>query len=724
MIAQFVTDSLLADFGLFVVGLILIGLLGVVIAYKRFYIKVGPDEAIVRSGSGGLRVASGDGMWVLPMVHQYEFMDLTLKRLEIHRQGAEGLICRDNIRADIKVAFFVRVDKSMEEVKEVAQSIGANRCSQIDTLRELFDAKFSEALKTVGKHFDFVDLYDQRDKFKDEILKVIGTDLNGYRLDDAAIDYLEQTPLEMLNPNNILDAEGIKKITELTASEKIKENQFTRDKEKTLKKQDVEAEETILELERQRVEAVEKQTREIAEITAREQASAAKVREEQRLESERARIATEEEIGIAEENMARQVLVAQRNKEKTDGVEQERVLRDRELEATERLRVVGVAEVEKEKAIEVEKRNIQEVIRERVAVERSVVEEQERIKDTEEFATAERKKKVQVVGAEAKAEEERIRQTKLAQAEKEASELLAEKIRIEAEANRDAAEKQTAATKMLAEAETASAAAPGLAEAQVQEAKAQATEKQGMAEANVAREKYHSEAVGIEAKASAIEKQGLAEANVELEKYRSEAIGITEKAEAMKVLDGVGKDHEEFKLKLNKEKDVEIAAIDAQRGIAESQAGVVGDALKAARIDIVGGDGEFFDQITSAVKGGKAIDRFVYNSRVATDVKETFFNGNPDYFQGKLMELVDQFNLDTGDVKDLSIAALIAKLMGLAKTEDVRSQLTSLLGMAGSAGLTDQTVGKLGGASTAAAPSAGKGTGGAATNGNIKPSEN
>ena len=90
--------------------------------------------------------------------------------------------------------------------------------SQIETMRELFDAKFSEALKTVGKQFEFVELYDKREQFKEQILKVIGTDLNGYRLDDAAIDYLEQTRLELLNPNNILDADGIKKITELTPS--------------------------------------------------------------------------------------------------------------------------------------------------------------------------------------------------------------------------------------------------------------------------------------------------------------------------------------------------------------------------------------------------------------------------------------------------------------------------------------------------------------------------
>jgi len=696
MIVPILALSELTIYGLIAVGCVFMLFLLMAMYISKFYIKVGPDEAIVKSGMGGVKVVTDGGLLMVPLVQQIEFMDLTLKSFEIARQGSEGLICKDNIRADIKVAFFIRVDKTDEEIKEVAQSIGTKRCSEIDTLRELFDAKFSEALKTVGKQFDFVDLYDKRDKFKDEILKVIGTDLNGYRLDDAAIDYLEQTPLELLNPNNILDAEGIKKITELTSQEKVKENQFTRDKQKTLKKQDVEAEETILELERQRVEAVEKQKREIAEIQARETASADKVREQQRLEAGRAKIATEEELGILQQNKERQILVAQRSKERTDGVELERVQRDRELEATDRLRVVGVAEVEKQKAIEIEQRNIQEVIRERVAVERAVVEEKERIKDTEAKAGAERQKSIQITAAQMRAEEDLIKQTKSAQAQKESAQLLADKVRIEAEAMRDAAEKETSATKMLAEAESAKQAASGLAEARVQEAKAISLEKEGFAAATVLERKALAEAKGIEAKAAANQKQGMAEAAVALEKYHSEATGITEKAEAMKQLDSVGKDHEEFKLRLEKEQNVEIAAINAQKGIAESQASVVGEALRAARIDIVGGDGAFFEQITSAVKGGKAIDRFVYNSRVATDIKDTFFDGNADYFRDKLLSMTNQFQLSTDDIKDLSIAALIAKLLGLANSEDVRSQLTSLLAMASTVGITDQKVKKLG----------------------------
>ncbi len=632
----------------------------------KFYVKVGPDEAIVKTGMGGLKVVIDGGALIWPVIHRYEKMDLTLKSFEIAREGSEGLICKDNIRADIKTAFFIRVDKTADEIKEVAQSIGCKRASQIETMRELFDAKFSEALKTVGKQFEFVELYDKRDKFKNEILKVIGTDLNGYRLDDCAIDYLEQTRLELLNPNNILDAEGIKKITELTSQEKIKENHFTREREKTLKKQDVEAQEAILELERQRIEATERQKREVAEIQARENATATKAREENRLEGERSRIHTDEEIGIATQNKDRTILVAQRNKERADGVELERIQRDRQLEVTERERVVGLANVEKEKALETELRNIQEVIRERVSVERSVVEEKQKMLDTEAFATADRTKRIQVTAAEMAAEQSLVKEIKAAEAAFKSAESHSAQIRLEAEAGRDQAEKKSSGMKLMADAARAEFAAQGLAEVEVMQARASATQDQGFAEARVLREKY-----------------------------TSEAQGITEKANAMKIYDTVGKEHEEFKLRLDKEKQIEIAAISAQRSIAESQALVMSEALRSAKIDIIGGDGTFFDQISAAVQGGKSLDRFVLSSKVATDVKDTFFTGNPEQFKARVGGLLEQFHLDAGDIKDLSVAALIAKLLSSGGSEGVRNQLVQLLGLAGSLNLADKSVSKI-----------------------------
>ncbi len=682
-------------FWYFVGGIACFLILGLFVMAIRCYRKVGPEEALVKSGAGGLQVATGKGMLVLPVFHRIEQMDLSVKRIEIARRAEAGLICRDNIRADIEVAFFVRVNNTDDDIKNVAQSLGCRRASDQRALVELFDAKFSEALKTVGKKFDFVELYNERDKFKAEILNAIGTDLNGYVLDDCAIDFLEQTPVEMLSPNNILDAEGIKKITELTAKEFVQANNFTREKEKTIKKQDVEAQEAILELERQRVEAVEKQKREIAELTAREHAEAKKVQEEERLKGERARITTEEEISISEENRDRQIIVARKSKERTEAVETERVEKDRMLEATERERIVTLAQIEKEKAVEVEKRNIQDVIRERVVVERAVVEQQEKIKDTEEFATADRLKQVTVTKAEMDAQEALVKQVKAAEASKAAADFLAEQRIVEAEAERAAAEKETLAQKMLAEAKTANAAAIGLADAQVLEAKAAAIEKEGTAEANVLQRKAVAEAKGIEARAAAIEKEGTAEASVMHLKFTSEAKGIEEKANAMKLFDGVGREHEEFKLRLNKEKDIEIAAISAQQEIAESQAGIVGEALKSARIDIVGGETTFFDKIVDSIKAGKAVDRFVHNSEVLTDVKNSFFNGNPEYFRDKLQEFVDQFNMSFDDVKDLSVAALIGKMLTLTDSDESKSELNRMLNAVKGMGIADKKVNTL-----------------------------
>ncbi|MBC8353038.1 MAG: flotillin family protein [Planctomycetes bacterium] len=680
-------------------GLALVGLIAFIIAalfvFSQFYRKVGPEEALVRSGKGGLCAATGTGIFVIPVLHRVDQMDLSVKRIEIHRSGEAGLICKDNIRADIEVAFFVRVNNTRDDILQVAQSLGCKRASARDALIELFDAKFSEALKTVGKQFDLVELFVERDKFKLEILNVIGTDLNGYVLDDCAIDYLEQTPVDKLDPRNIMDAEGIKKITDLTAQEHIISNDISREKEKTIRKQDVEAREAILELDKQQAEAEEQQRREIAEITARERAQAEKVQEEERLKSESARIRTEEEIRVAEENRDRQIIVAQRNKERTDAVEIERVERDRMLELTERERVVGVADVEKDKAIEVERRNIQEVIRERVVVERAVVEEQERIKDTEAFAGADRQKKVTVTAAEEAAQQALVKEVKAAEAAKSASELLAEKAVIEAEATRASSEKEMQATKMLAEAKTADQAAVGLADAQVMIANAEAVEKHGTAEATVVQRKMVAEAKGQEAKAVAIEKEGTAEATVLHLQYSSEAKGIEEKAEAMKLFDSVGKEHEEFKLRLDKDKDIEIAAIQAQVPIAEAQSHIVGEAMKSARIDIVGGESEFFDRVIQSVKGGKVIDRFVDNSQHLSDVKNTFFNGNPEYFRDRLQSLVSELNLSTDDIKDLSIAALIGKMIGLAGSDGIRNELGRLLSLASQAGLVDERVNTL-----------------------------
>ena len=78
-----------------------------------------------------------------------------------------------------------------------------------------------------------------------------------------------------------------------------------------------------------------------------------------------------------------------------------------------------------------------------------------------------------------------------------------------------------------------------------------------------------------------------------------------------------------------------------------------------------------------------------------TDVKNTFFNGNPEYFRDRMQSLVSELNLSTDDIKDLSIVALIGKMIGMADSEGIKSELGRLLGLAKEAGLIDEKVATL-----------------------------
>lgn len=674
------------------VGLLLFLIIVYFAIIAMFYKKIPQGQALVRTGFKGTKVATDKGLYVVPVFHKVEIMDISVKKIQIERLGNDGLVCKDNMRADIKVAFFVRVNSEVDYIKKVAQTIGCERASHISTLEDLFEAKFSEALKTVGKKFDFTELYEARREFRDEIVDIIGTDLNGYTLEDCAIDYLEQTPVTFLKADNILDAEGIKKITELTAAQNMKSNLIKRDEEKVIRKQDVEAREAILELDKQLAEKEEQQKREIANIKSREEAEILKVSEEERLKSETARIATQEKVKVAEENMERQIIVAAKNKQRTDVVETERVEKDRMLEATERERIVTLAQIEKEKVVEVEKKNIQDVIRDRVTLEKGVVEEQENMKDIQAFKTADRDKQVKITIAEANAQESLITTIKAAEAQKEAAKQKAEEINIEAQAQKEASEKEAEARKTLAEAQAKEEATMGMSEAQVMHAKADAHEREGLVEATIIEKKAKAEAAGIEAKAEAIRKEGMAEADVIKEKALADAAGIEEKAEAMKKLDGVGKEHEEFKLRLDKELQVDLAHINIQKEIADAQAEVIGEALKAANIDIVGGETMFFDQIVGQITRAKGIDRLVQHSDNIQDVKDAIL-GSEDVkgnLLEKIKEFATQYGISSEDIKNLTIANILMDLKQKTTDPSENDLFTNLFNLAKGLGLSDK----------------------------------
>lgn len=643
------------------------------IIVSRFLRKVDPGRALIvisPFGKKGPKV-SFTGSLVFPIIHKIQIMDISTKVMTVSRKGTDGLICKDNIRADITVHFYIRINKNEDDVRQVATSIGCDRASTHETLNELFQAKFSEALKTVGKQMDYAELFQERTRFKEEIIETIGRDLNGYKLEDTAIDYLAQTPLEHLDPNDIMDSHGIRKITELTAEQSIKTNEINQYKSETVTKRNVEARERILELERQQAEAEAKQQAQIDIIKAREEAEKNKIVHEELLKSETARLTTEEKVSVQQANKDREIAIANKNKDRAVIVETERIEKERQLEVTQRDKEVSLAVIEKDKNVEEEKKNIQDIIKQRVAVERLVAEEEEKTKDTRALAGAERDKKVQITAAEKEAEKNLIIDIKSAEAKEKAASHLGKEKEIIAEAEKVASLKLAEAKETLAKGVIAEESAKGLAEVKVKEADAEAIKKRGVAEAEATKQ------MGL-ANAESNFKMGEAEANAMKLKFNAEAEGIKEKAESMKIFDAVGRQHEEFKLKLDWEEKVALKEIDVKRDIAQAQAQVLAEALKHANIDIVGGEMQFFDKLSSAIIQGRSNSALVENNNVLTELKDAFLKPMDENPLMKVKSLIDKLGIDSNTVKNLSLAGLISNLSDKADDKNLKKSLDSI----------------------------------------------
>ena len=300
---------------------------------SRFLHKAAPGEALVKSGFGMTvpKISLGS-MVAIPLLHKLEKVDLTVKTIRIERRQKDSLSCADGIRAEVEVDFYIKINSIDEDIRHVATTVGAQRATHIDQLRVLFEAKFADALKTAGSKLNFDQLYTNRKEFRDEILKALGGDgnhevvLNGYRLDDVAIQYLEQLPLDMHDANNVLDAKGRKVIAMRTSTEAEAANQRLREREVTIAEQDREAEIRQLQISQEIAEKKAAQEREIKEAQSREESMAEQTMAEQEKLAEEARIRKDQGIivagierdkttRVADEQKQQEVEIAQRNKE-------------------------------------------------------------------------------------------------------------------------------------------------------------------------------------------------------------------------------------------------------------------------------------------------------------------------------------------------------------------------------------------------------------------------
>ena len=181
-----------------------------------------------------------------------------------------------------------------------------------------------------------------------------------------------------------------------------------------------------------------------------------------------------------------------------------------------------------------------------------------------------------------------------------------------------------------AEGAKATAAAPGLAEVEVSRAEAVAIEQRGLAEAKVKEADAFAETKRGMAIAESARAAGAAEAESTELLLKGEAAGLSEKAAAMRELEGVGQQYEQFVRTLEANKEIALADVAARQEIARAQAEAVGAALASANVDIVGGADIFVDRVIGAVTSGRQVDAVVNGSETLSKIAKPYLNGDQD----------------------------------------------------------------------------------------------
>src|SRR5438309_1208395 len=241
----------------------------IVTTITSLYRKTSADQAFVRTGMGGSRVVMDAGAIVLPVVHRVLDVNLRTMKLAVNPRGRNALITRDNLRSDVLAQFYIRVQAEQTHILNAARSLGQNSVNA-ETVEALVSEKLVSALRAIASQMDLFEIHTRRDEFAEKVKEHVRADLeeNGLLLESVTISELDQTDPGELSDNNVFDAQGKKKITEITAAAGVERNKLERDAERQRAEKDVETRLQVLELERRRAEAEATQAAEVAKIKA------------------------------------------------------------------------------------------------------------------------------------------------------------------------------------------------------------------------------------------------------------------------------------------------------------------------------------------------------------------------------------------------------------------------------------------------------------------------
>jgi uncharacterized membrane protein YqiK len=360
------------------------------------YRRSSKEVSFVRTGLGGEKIVISGGAFVLPIIHNVTTVGMRTLRIEVRRAGDKSLITKNRMRVEIAAEFYVRVKPTEEAVATAARSL-SKLTLEPEGLRDLVQGRFVDALGTVAAQMSMDEMQERRGDYS-KAVKALAEDTlsqTGLELEAVSLTGLDQADLQVFNPSNAFDAEGLTQLTEQIEMRKKKRNDIEQDTAIQIRNKNLEAEKIALDIDRESEFARLAQEREITKQRAKERSEMAIERANQEREAEEAQIKVDEEVEKAR--------ISQQQ-----AIEVERSLREHKLtlaiEERRRLR----NEVEKDTAINIEQKNLEAEIE---TLEISKESEYARLKQQEEIAVRRAQQKADVV----KEEVERYRESEQAQ---------------------------------------------------------------------------------------------------------------------------------------------------------------------------------------------------------------------------------------------------------------------------------------------------------------------
>jgi len=285
-----------------IAAIILLALAIAIIVYLLhwLYRRSSKEVSFVRTGMLGEKVVISGGAFVLPIIHNITQVGMRTLSINIKRAGDKSLITKDRMRAELVTEFFTKVPPEQRAVATAAQTLG-NRTLDPEHLREVVAGRFADALGEVAAKMTLDEIQENRGQFVKEVTKIANESIGhtGLALETVSIISLDQAPIEMFNPANTFDSQGLTQLTEQIESRKKKRNDITQDTKISIENKNLETVQKELEIKKNEEFSRYQQEREIAIQKSKERTETVKNKAEKEREAEEAEITSQEQIEVA-----------------------------------------------------------------------------------------------------------------------------------------------------------------------------------------------------------------------------------------------------------------------------------------------------------------------------------------------------------------------------------------------------------------------------------------